>query len=348
MPGRSSSSSGSTGFISFSGIESALSSLKNFQSCISSGMDTASSVALDLVETQTEVSSEYSMDKAMVELAMMDRELNHYVKAVQSAISHVKEERPEKIPDLKLLVEKKFLALQNKNCDADFQNNAKFVQFKQQLKELKKQSAKPKEDGGHNEVDKIKDKDARRAGNERGSIGRSEEKYVVSTMIFSFHREGSRASRKNDVLFTAMRLSTLVMPHCSYGAKPTLGLTKPTSSVRDEATESAPDGLQADREADGTEGVDEDMIVTQSQTNFICPITQVEMKKPVKNKVCGHTYEEEAIVRMIESKHRRKKKACCPKIGCSHTDVRMSDLIQDEALRRAIENHNKKKNRHSE
>ncbi|XP_011225173.1 E3 SUMO-protein ligase NSE2 isoform X1 [Ailuropoda melanoleuca] len=275
MPGRSSSSSGSTGFISFSGIESALSSLKNFQSCISSGMDTASSVALDLVETQTEVSSEYSMDKAMVELAMMDRELSHYVKAVQSAISHVKEDRPEKIPDLKLLVEKKFLALQNKNCDADFQNNAKFVQFKQQLKELKKQSVKPKEDGGHNEVDKIKDKDASRAGNER-------------------------------------------------------------------------DGLPADREADGTEGGDEDMIVTQSQTNFICPITQVEMKKPVKNKVCGHTYEEEAIVRMIESKHRRKKKACCPKIGCSHTDVRMSDLIPDEALRRAIENHNKKKNRQSE
>ncbi|XP_029779708.1 E3 SUMO-protein ligase NSE2 isoform X2 [Suricata suricatta] len=245
MPGRS--SSGSTGFISFSGIESALSSLKNFQSCISSGMDTASSVALDLVETQTEVSSEYSMDKAMVELAMMDRELSHYIKAVQSAINHVKEERPEKIPDLKLLVEKKFLALQNKNCDTDFQNNAKFVQFKQQLKELKKQY-----------------------------------------------------------------------------------------------------GLQADREADGTEGVDEDMIVTQSQTNFICPITQMEMKKPVKNKVCGHTYEEEAIVRMIESKHRRKKKACCPKIGCSHRDVRMSDLLQDEALRRAIESHNKKKNRHSE
>ncbi|XP_027416666.1 E3 SUMO-protein ligase NSE2 isoform X3 [Bos indicus] len=244
MPGRStsSSSSGSTGFISFSGVESALSSLKNFQSCISSGMDTASSVALDLVETQTEVSSEYSMDKAMVEFAMMDRELNHYLKAVQSTINHVKEERSEKIPDLKLLVEKKFLALQNKNSDADFQNNEKFVQFKQQLKELKKQY-----------------------------------------------------------------------------------------------------GLQSDREVDITEGVDEDMIVTQSQTNFICPITQLEMKKPVKNKVCGHTYEEEAIVRMIESKYKRKKKACCPKIGCSHVDMRMSDLIQDEALRRAIESHKKRR-----
>lgn len=39
------------------------------------------------------------------------------------------------------------------------------------------------------------------------------------------------------------------------------------------------------------------------------PWLQLEMKKPVKNKVCGHTYEEEAIVRMIESKHKRKKKA---------------------------------------
>ncbi|XP_058300027.1 E3 SUMO-protein ligase NSE2 isoform X2 [Hylobates moloch] len=142
MPGRSSSNSGSTGFISFSGVESALSSLKNFQACINSGMDTASSVALDLVESRTEVSSEYSMDKAMVEFATMDRQLNHYVKAVQSTINHVKEERPEKIPDLKLLVEKKFLALQNKNSDADFQNNEKFVQFKQQLKELKKQYSK--------------------------------------------------------------------------------------------------------------------------------------------------------------------------------------------------------------
>ncbi|XP_040835243.1 E3 SUMO-protein ligase NSE2 isoform X1 [Ochotona curzoniae] len=275
MPGRSSSNSGSAGFISFSGIESALSSLRNFQSCISSGMDIVTSVALDLVQTQTEVSSEYSMEKAMVEFVIMDRELNNYIKAVESAMNHVKEERPENIPDLKLLVEKKFLSLQSKNSDADFQNNEKFVQFKQQLKELKKRSVKPKEDRRHNEFDQIKDKDASRAGNER-------------------------------------------------------------------------DGVHADREADAPEGVDEDMIVTQSQTNFICPITQLEMKKPVKNKVCGHTYEEEAIVRMIESKHKRKKKACCPKIGCSHTDMRMSDLIQDEALRRAIENHNKKRHRHSE
>ncbi|XP_074057786.1 E3 SUMO-protein ligase NSE2 [Macrotis lagotis] len=100
-------------------------------------------------------------------------------------------------------------------------------------------------------------------------------------------------------------------------------------------------GLPVDSTDDDSEQIDEDMIVTQSQTNFICPITQLEMKKPVKNKVCGHTYEEEAIRRIIESKHERKKKACCPKIGCSHTDVKLTDLVQDVVLRRAIENHRK-------
>ncbi|XP_068937301.1 E3 SUMO-protein ligase NSE2 [Petaurus breviceps papuanus] len=98
-------------------------------------------------------------------------------------------------------------------------------------------------------------------------------------------------------------------------------------------------GLPVDPNDDDSEQIDEDMIVTQSQTNFICPITQLEMKKPVKNKVCGHTYEEEAIRRIIESKHKRKKKACCPKVGCSHTDVKLTDLVQDVVLRRAIENH---------
>ncbi|KAB0358881.1 hypothetical protein FD755_016629, partial [Muntiacus reevesi] len=72
------------------------------------------------------------MDPALVEL-------HQYNEKTVSSYTLVKEERSEKIPDLKLLVEKKFLALQSKNSDADFQKNEKFVQFKQQLKELKKQ-----------------------------------------------------------------------------------------------------------------------------------------------------------------------------------------------------------------
>lgn len=50
-------------------------------------------------------------------------------------------------------------------------------------------------------------------------------------------------------------------------------------------------------------------LVISIPESLMSPGLQLEMKKPVKNKVCGHTYEEDAIVRMIESKHRRKKKA---------------------------------------
>lgn len=42
-----------------------------------------------LFSLSAEVSSDYSMDRAMVEFAKMERELSHYVKAVQSTISHV-------------------------------------------------------------------------------------------------------------------------------------------------------------------------------------------------------------------------------------------------------------------
>lgn len=31
----------------------------------------------------------------------------------------------------------------------------------------------------------------------------------------------------------------------------------------------------------------------------------------------------------------------CPKIGCSHDDVKGSDLVPDEALKRAIDSQNK-------
>ena len=55
------------------------------------------------------------------------------------------------------------MALQDKNSDADFKENEKFVQFKQQLRELKKQLVKPKEDGRHSEFNQ--NKDSSRAGN---------------------------------------------------------------------------------------------------------------------------------------------------------------------------------------
>ncbi|NXV74122.1 NSE2 ligase, partial [Atlantisia rogersi] len=155
----------------------------------------------------------------------------------------IKQEKPEIIPDLKSLVKEKFTALESKNSDSDLQKNEKYIYFKDQLKEMRKQCK-------------------------------------------SFcHR--------------------------------------------------------SDNDNEAIEQIDEDIAVTQSQMNFICPITQMEMKRPVRNKICGHTYEEDAILKIIQSRKQQKKKVRCPKIGCSHVDVKESDLVPDEALKRAIDSQNK-------
>ncbi|NXO18234.1 NSE2 ligase, partial [Oriolus oriolus] len=221
--------------ISFNAIDSALSSLKNCQSYINSGMDVATQVALDLVESFNDEEDVNNMEKVMLEYATMDRELNHYIKAFEETINQVKQEKPENLPDLENLAKEKFLEMESKNSDSDLQGNEKYMYFKDQLKEMKKQY------------------------------------------------------QGNDTI----------------------------------------------------EEIDEDIAVTRSQMNFICPITQMTMKRPVRNKVCGHSYEEDAILEMIQTQKQKKKNVRCPKMGCSHVDVKGSDLVPDEALKRVIDSQNK-------
>ncbi|NXK48842.1 NSE2 ligase, partial [Chauna torquata] len=227
--------------ISFNCVDSSLSSLKNCQSYINTGMDIATHVALDLVESFNDAEDVNSMENVMLEYAAMDRELNHYMRAIEETVNQIKRDKPENIPDLKYLVKEKFTALESKNSDSDLQRNEKYVYFKDQLKDMRKQFR-----------------------------------------------------------------------------------------------------LQSDtNDNDAIEQIDEDIAVTQSQVNFICPITQMEMKKPVRNKVCGHSYEENAILKIIQTRKQQRKKVRCPKIGCSHDDVKESDLVPDEALKRAIDSQNK-------
>ncbi|XP_026149651.1 E3 SUMO-protein ligase NSE2 [Mastacembelus armatus] len=97
--------------------------------------------------------------------------------------------------------------------------------------------------------------------------------------------------------------------------------------------------------AENMEELDEDIAVTQSQVNFCCPLTQVEMVNPVKNKKCNHHYDEEAIVTLIKTRHSQKKKCRCPVVGCGNADVKESDLIPDQMLRRKIQSHKRQNNR---
>ncbi|NXW03476.1 NSE2 ligase, partial [Fregetta grallaria] len=228
--------------ISFNCVDSSLSSLKNCQSYINTGMDIATHVALDLVESFNDVEDVNSMENVMLEYAAMDRELNHYMKAVEETVTQVNSEKSRpKFPSPSL---------------------DKFI-----------------------------------GGKLQG---------LLSTKILPLTQE--------------------VLGHKLLE----------TGKVCQEVCHQSGDGNEA------IEQIDEDIAVTQSQMNFICPITQMEMKRPVRNKVCGHTYEEDAILKIIQTRKQQKKKVRCPKIGCSHADVKGSDLVPDEVLKRAIDSQNKK------
>ncbi|XP_047455253.1 E3 SUMO-protein ligase NSE2 [Mugil cephalus] len=96
--------------------------------------------------------------------------------------------------------------------------------------------------------------------------------------------------------------------------------------------------MQANKEStENMEELDEDIAVTQSQVNFSCPLTQMEMVNPVKNKKCNHHYDEEAILGLIKKRQSQKKKCCCPVVGCGNTEVKQSDLVPDQMLRRKIQ-----------
>ncbi|XP_020793196.1 E3 SUMO-protein ligase NSE2 [Boleophthalmus pectinirostris] len=103
---------------------------------------------------------------------------------------------------------------------------------------------------------------------------------------------------------------------------------------------------QAGQETAGNlQELDEDIAVTQSQMNFTCPLTTVEMVNPVKNKKCNHHYDEEAIVNLIRNRHSQRKKCRCPVVGCANSDVKESDLVPDQVLRRRIQNQKRNSNK---
>ncbi|KAG5856992.1 E3 SUMO-protein ligase NSE2 [Anguilla rostrata] len=105
-----------------------------------------------------------------------------------------------------------------------------------------------------------------------------------------------------------------------------------TESVRNSGAQANPSASE-----NRDEDMDEDIQVTQSQVNFTCPLTQVEMVNPVKNKKCNHYYDHDAVLGMIRSKHSQKKNFRCPVVGCGNTDVKQSDLVPDAAMKRMIQ-----------
>ncbi|KNC75817.1 hypothetical protein SARC_11666, partial [Sphaeroforma arctica JP610] len=76
---------------------------------------------------------------------------------------------------------------------------------------------------------------------------------------------------------------------------------------------------------------DEDIVVGPATQDFKCKITQMLMKDPMKNSVCGHRYSKAGIMQMI-GEHPSIK---CPIGGCGKT-VRRNTLQHDPRFEKIL------------
>lgn len=105
-----------------------------------------------------------------------------------------------------------------------------------------------------------------------------------------------------------------------------------------------PEGLQSKDPDGGGEGGDDDddsgddMLVTQAEINLNCPITRKPFTKPMKNKKCNHTYDQEGIDMLLSQRPSFK----CPVPSCSNKSaVFQTDLEVDRRMLRIIKSKQK-------
>lgn len=83
------------------------------------------------------------------------------------------------------------------------------------------------------------------------------------------------------------------------------------------------------------DGRDDDEFVVQVRDSLICPISQGQMKDPVKNPACRHSYSKEMIERLFSQSVSGSQAISCPVSGCRGV-VQRRNLERDENLERKI------------
>lgn len=97
-----------------------------------------------------------------------------------------------------------------------------------------------------------------------------------------------------------------------------------------------------DKQPEPMDDDDDDLIMTQEEVGIKCPYTQQIMKDPIRNKVCGHSYERQAIQEFIL---RKKTGAKCPYAGCGNrAPLRMEEMEDNLELKAHIASEAKKGN----
>jgi len=76
-----------------------------------------------------------------------------------------------------------------------------------------------------------------------------------------------------------------------------------------------------------------------------CPLTMQIMSDPVRSKMCGHSYDRDAIVHHITSSLKSRKKnarAKCPFPGCHNTNMKLEELEDDPETAMRIRRYKKR------
>jgi len=101
-------------------------------------------------------------------------------------------------------------------------------------------------------------------------------------------------------------------------------------------------------------GGKEDVLLVSQDINTKCPLTAQVMEEPVKNSVCGHSYDKKAVIQYIHQKqrdgHRIKRnrvEVSCPVAGCS-ARLREDELERDVEIERHLKKLLRKKIHSSE
>ncbi|CAJ0577666.1 unnamed protein product, partial [Mesorhabditis spiculigera] len=76
--------------------------------------------------------------------------------------------------------------------------------------------------------------------------------------------------------------------------------------------------LDGQPESSAASDQDEDIAVLGEKMNTVDPISKQPIKKPIKNRGCGHIYDESVITAWLQTEKRADKRPRCPVSGCGN------------------------------
>eukprot|EP01084_Bolivina_argentea_P264930 448943_1 len=97
------------------------------------------------------------------------------------------------------------------------------------------------------------------------------------------------------------------------------------------------------RNNDSESDNDLDIVIDRSNKNtgkVICPLTRKVFKKPFKSKICGHTFEKDAIFKYIKNKNTAREVVECPLVGCGKV-LTIDGMVRDIKMEKLIKAKNK-------